>query len=267
MKKTLSMLVFATLLSANVSAQSSIKNWSVTNYNEWTLNSRVWCTNYFTTLIYALAESSIKRYAADDRMTVEIDGKKVKTSFSREQEQLFDRILPDPDLVFPIGLEKGGFDNQDIYGPYHRAFSNPIKHIGDYAVGVDASYKPGYLGAYAGAYFKSQEICFKDNDDNLRGYYFQPRVGIVMGGYRQSFEAGVFYDVVAGCGGTVEDTNKDRIKGGLGLDFSFASNHKYSKSLIQFSMPLHNFLNSSYNGQAGMKRKVGYIMLTHRVFL
>jgi hypothetical protein len=39
------------------------------------------------------------------------------------------------------------------------------------------------------------------------------------------------------------------------------------KTLLQFSMPLHNFLNSDNQYWKGMKRKVGYIMLTQRIIL
>jgi hypothetical protein len=78
-----------------------------------------------------------------------------------------------------------------------------------------------------------------------------------------------FYDVVTGCGGSIDDTNKDRLKGGWGLDFALSSTNKDGKSkfLIQFSMPLHNFLNDGFLGQEGMKRKVGYIALTERICL
>ena len=121
MKKTLTTLALALAISLNASAQSD---------KEWTLNSRAWCTNYFTTLIFAAAESMVKEYATDD---------------DSKAEKAFDHIIPDPDLVFPIGMGKSGFSDDgvygDIYGPYHRAFSNPFKHIGDYAIGVDASRK------------------------------------------------------------------------------------------------------------------------------
>ena len=220
-----------------------------------TVNSRAWCTNYFTTAIYGLAESLVKEFAADD---------------NTKAEKIMDHIIPDPDLVFPIGMGKSGFDDPyNIYGPYHRAFGNPFQHIGDYAIGVDASYKSSILGFYAGTYFKSQEICNKETDDNLRGFYIQPRAGLIMGSKKNAFEAGVFYDIVTGCGGSIANTDKDRLKGGLGLDFAFSTTDKKdkTKTLLQFSMPLHNFFNTDYAGQSGLKRKVGYIMLTQRIIL
>ena len=245
MKKVLTTLVLALTLSVNASAQTD---------KPWTLNTRGWCTNYFTTLIFTATESLIKEYAIDD---------------NDEAEKTYDCIVPDLDLVFPIGMGKSGFDDADIYGPYHYAFGNPFKHIGDYAIGVDASYKQSTLGFYAGTYFKSQEIVFKKTDDNLRGFYIQPRAGLVLGSNKRAFEAGVFYDIVTGCGGSVEKTEKDMLKGGLGLDFAFSSTDKKEKvkTLLQFSMPLHNFLNSDNQYWKGMKRKVGYIMLTQRIIL
>ena len=245
MKKVLTSMVLALTMSINASAQTD---------NPWTLNSRAWCTNYFTTVIYAAAESMVKEFALDG---------------NSEAAKTFDCIVPDPDLVFPIGLQKSGFDNHDIYGPYHRAFGNPIKHIGDYAIGVDASYKQSTLGFYAGTYFKSQEIVFKESDDNLRGFYVQPRAGLIIGSAKRAFEAGVFYDIVTGCGGSVDTTDKDMLKGGMGLDFAFSSTDKKDrcKTLLQFSMPLHNFLNPDNQYVKGMKRKVGYIMLTQRIIL
>ena len=245
MKKVLTTLALVLSISISASAQSD---------KPWTLNSRAWCTNYFTTVIYAAAESLVKEFALDG---------------NSEAAKTFDCIVPDPDLVFPIGLQKSGFDNNDIYGPYHRAFGNPIKHIGDYAIGVDASYKQSTLGFYAGTYFKSQEIVFKETDDNLRGFYVQPRAGLIIGSAKRAFEAGVFYDIVTGCGGSVATTDKDMLKGGLGLDFAFSTTDRKekNKTMLQFSMPLHNFLNPDYAGQAGMKRKVGYIMLTQRIIL
>ena len=71
-----------------------------------------------------------------------------------------------------------------------------------------------------------------------------------------TIEAGVFYDVVSGCSGSVGDTRNDRIKSGFGLDFAigFIASKKKSKTTLAFSMPLHNFLDPSYPGQATMKR-------------
>ena len=247
MKKLISIVVLTFGMSFSAMAQDDC--------SDWTFKTRAWCTNYFTTVIYDFVEIGLK-------------GLLFK---GNEKDSLWvERILPDAQLMFPVGMGKKGFEGPtDIYGPYHRAFANPFKHIGDYAVGADVSYMPKTFGLYAGAYFKSQEIVFKETDDNLRGFYFQPRVGLIAGDKELSFEAGVFYDVVTGCGGSIDDTNKDRLKGGWGLDFALSSTNKDGKSkfLIQFSMPLHNFLNDGFLGQEGMKRKVGYIALTERICL
>ena len=244
MKKTLLTTLMAAMVAVNASAQS-----------DWTLNTRAWCTNYFTGLIYNGITQGIKHFVFEgytkDSLTIE-------------------RIIPQAALVFPVGMGKSGFDDPgNIYGPYHRAFSNPIKHIGDYAIGLDLSYKPLVMGVYAGAYFKSQEIVYKSKE-NLRGFYFQPRAGLVVGGKRNTFEAGVFYDVVTGYrSSTGEELTKDIIKGGLGLDFALSSTDRKEQSqmILQFSMPLHNFIDDTFPGMAGKKRKVGYIMCTRRIFL
>ena len=127
---------------------------------------------------------------------------------------------------------------------------------------------PTVVGLYAGTFFKSQEIRFKDPEENLRGFYFQPRGGLCLGGKKGTIEGGVFYDMVVGCGGSVDDINKDRLLSGLGLDFALSWNvNGHHKTMAQFSMPLHNFLNEDYTGGMlkGKVRKVGYLMLTHRI--
>lgn len=219
----------------------------------WTLNTRAWSTNYFTSLVFLGISESVCSFAFR----------------GNEKDSMWaERIIPTPDLVFPIGMGKKGFaDPYDIYGPYHRAFGNPFKHIGDYGIGLDISFKPSFLGFYGGAYFKSQEVVFKKTDDNIRGFYFQPRAGLMIGRDKAAVEAGVFYDVLTGCGGSVDGTEKDMLKGGLGLDFGLTSIDKKGKTVLQFSMPLHNFFNTDYAGQQNLKRKVGYIMLTRRISL
>ena len=258
MKKIFAIMVMTVMMTASASAQSFD--------SDWTLNTRLWSTNYFTCSIYNLAEGLVKAFVFDGNKSDSITA---------------DRIIPDCDLVFPVGMSKKGFEGfNDIYGPYHYAFGNPFKHIGDYAVGIDVSYHPSFIGAYAGAYFKSQEIVFKETDDNLRGFYIQPRAGLVFGNRQHSFEAGVFYDALTGCGGSWDydipggqtvEPEKDMLKGGWGLDFALSSSDKKSiyKTSLQFSMPLHNFLNEDYKSGMfhGMKRRVGYITLTQRIRL
>ena len=249
MKRFCLIITMAVLVSSNTWAQSSDK--------KWTLDSRVWSTNYFTTLIWTAAAGLVNEVAFDE------DTKEALTA---------ERILSYADLVFPIGLQKKGFSGaSDIYGPYHRAFSNPFKNLGDYGIGLDVSYKPSVMGGYAGIYYKSQEIVFKDTDKNLRGNYIQPRAGLVFGS-SDAFEVGMFYDIVVGSEGSMPGIDKDMLKSGVGLDFALAfsfDKDDKSKTILQFSMPLHNFINEDYAGGSlkGMKRKVGYIMLTSRIFL
>jgi len=246
MKRILTISILAVLMAIQVSAQDK---------PQVTLNTRAWCTNYFTTALYDLASIAVKSFAFNG---------------CKSDSMLGERLIPIADLVFPVGMGKKGFDGtNEIYGPYHYAFGNPFKHIGDWGVGFDASYKPSLLGFYAGAYFKSQEIVFKDPKDNLRGFYFQPRGGIILGSDKSAIEAGVFYDVVTGCAGSVPVTDTKRLQNGLGLDFALSWRNSSRKSMtqLQFSMPLHNFLDTDFPGQQGMKRKVGYIRLTRRVML
>lgn len=244
MKRILAITIVATMVSVNASAQSKS--------SDWTLNTRAWSTNYWTSLIYGVVESSIKVLVKDNET----------------DSLIMERVLPDPSLVFPVGISKSGFNGvNDIYGPYHRAFGNPIKHIGDYAIGLDASWRPCVIGAYCGAYFKSQEIVFKQSKDNLRGFYVQPRAGVILGNKKNTFEAGAFYDVVTDAGGSLANASEDMLKGGWGLDFALSHSDKKGRSqtFLQFSMPLHNFIDSDYPGFAGMKRKVGYISICERI--
>lgn len=241
MKKVLFVIVMGAMLSLNANAQS-----------KFTLNTRAWSTNYFTTILYDIANGTVKYLLVSDstdRMT-------------------YSRIVPSADLVFPVGIEKKGFNEaNDIFGPYHRAFKNPFTRPGDFGIGLDASWRPSFFGLYAGAYFKSQEICFRANDDNLRSFYFQPRAGIIIG-RKNAIEAGVYYDLVVDASGRYPGVEKAMFSNGLGLDFAFSHrSSKYHESLITFMMPLHNFLNENYEGGAftGMKRRVGYIMLTERI--
>ena len=250
MKKTLLIVIMTVLLTAGASAQ--------TTRQQFTFNTRTWSTNYWTTLLYNLAHSAVVHFAFDGNSTDSL---------------IVESILPSSDLVFPIGMAKAGFEApmHDIYGPYHRAFSNPFKRIGDYGIGLDMSWKPVSIGIYAGAYFKSQEICFMPNDESLRGFYFQPRAGLVMGGNKHALEAGVFYDKVVGCGGTWEARNIEMLQSGWGLDFALSRTVAKGrhKTMLMFSMPLHNFFNTAYadGSLKNVHRRVGYIMLTHRVVL
>ena len=238
------------LLTAGASAQ--------TTRQQFTFNTRTWSTNYWTTLLYNLAHSAVVHFAFDGNSTDSL---------------IVESILPSSDLVFPIGMAKAGFEApmHDIYGPYHRAFSNPFKRIGDYGIGLDMSWKPVSIGIYAGAYFKSQEICFMPNDESLRGFYFQPRAGLVLGGKEHALEAGVFYDKVVGCGGTWEARNIEMLQSGWGLDFALSRTVAKGrhKTMLMFSMPLNNFFNTAYadGSLKNVHRRVGYIMLTHRVVL
>ena len=228
------------MLSLNAKAQS-----------DFTLNTRAWSTNYFTSALYDIANNAVEYLLISDstnRLT-------------------YSRIIPSSDLVFPVGIEKKGFEDYDISGPYHRAFKNPFTRTGDVGVGLDASWRPTFFGLYAGAYFKSQELCFRADDANLRSFYFQPRAGIIIG-EKNAIEAGVYYDMVVGAGGRFPGVEKDMFSNGLGLDFALS--HKSSnkhQTLIAFMLPLHNFLNEDYGGGIfnGMKRRVGYIMLTERI--
>ncbi len=245
MKKILAIAILSVMMVGKAAAQES-------SSSKWSLDTRAWSTNYFASMLYSGITSIVKHYAFDGNTADSL---------------IVERIVPTFDLVFPVGMGKQGLD---IYGPYHYAFGNPFKHIGDYAFGVDASFKASTVGFYAGAYFKSQEIRFKHSLGNLRGYYFQPRAGIIIGGKSEAFEAGVFYDAVTGCSGScTNNPDKDCLKGGWGLDFAFSSKYSNGKGacILQFSMPLHNFLDTKYPGNAGLKRKVGYIMLTQRVYL
>lgn len=243
MKKHLASILLAILFTANVSAQ-----------NEWTLNTRAWSTNYFTMLIWDAVTVPTKVF---------IFGKNEADSI------LADRIIPDAELVFPFGAQKEGFGNAPIYTPYHRAFGNPIKHPGDYAIGIDASWKPSAIGVYAGAYFKSQEVVFKQLN-SIRGYYFQPRLGLVAGkGHEHAVELGVFYDVLTGSGGKMAGPKKDMIRGGIGVDAAFSLTPDEGKTSyqIQVSTPFHNFFSKNVEKAYGWKRRVGYIMFTSRIAL
>lgn len=251
MKKFLLMVAVAIMTTTNASAQAEQRS-------AWTLNTRAWCTNYFTTAIWDLVTRGVIHFTCD----------------GNEQDSLWaERVIPTADLVFPIGMGKQGFGEDDIYGPiygpYHYAFGNPFKHIGDYAIGADMSYKPCFVGFYVGTYFKSQEVVFKENKDNIRGFYVQPRVGLIMGSGKRALEAGVFYDILTGSGGSTPNIERKMLQSGIGLDFSLSrtTDDGKSKTLLSFSMPLHNFFNTDYAGQQNLKRKVGYIMLTQRICL
>ena len=246
MKKLLSIVVMVVMFASSVSAQES--------KCQFTINTRAWTTNYWTNILYNIAQGAIVYWALDDN-------------------KIADAVIPSADLVFPIGIAKEGFAAPyDIYGPYHRAFSNPFKQLGDYGIGLDASCMTTNVGMYAGVYYKSQELCFKTGDENLRGNYFQPRAGLIFGKDRKAFEMGVFFDEPLSCTGSFQywgTPNKEMIQGGWGLDFAFSltsRDNKY-KNMITFSMPLHNFLNEDYGGGLlkGFNRRVGYIMLTSRI--
>ena len=243
MKKAFSIALLTVILAASATAQES--------NSHFTFNTRAWTTNYWTDILFNIAQVAVVHWACDD-------------------DPIAEAIIPDADLVFPVGIAREGFVGPyDIYGPYHRAFSNPFKQLGDYAIGLDASWKHTGIGLYAGVYYKSQELCFIQDNQTLRGNYFQPRAGLIMGKGRKALEIGLFYDQVVSCGGTWNNPNKEMLQNGFGLDFALSLTNRdgNQKNLLTFSLPLHNFLNEAYAGGLlqGMNRRVGYIMLTHRV--
>ena len=87
MKKLLLLTIVTILSTANVAAQEDSK---------WTLNTRAWTTNYFTSSLESVAKELLMSFAFDDD---DSEGKK-----------WVDRIIPSTDLVFPVGLQKKGFD-------------------------------------------------------------------------------------------------------------------------------------------------------------
>lgn len=262
MKKIIITFAAVAMLATSAAAQGNI-----------TLNSRAWSTNYWTTILYNVAQG----------FTVSMLG-----SHSHADSLAIATLLPGADLVFPVGMAKEGFtDYTDIYGPYHRAFATPFKKMGDFCVGIDASWTPTFVGLYAGVFFKSQELVFRTNDQNLRSFYFQPRGGLVITFEDLSIEGGVFYDKVVGCSGNLNDEawgnfiatpDKGMLSDGLGLDFGVSyKTSAHSKTVLMFSMPLHNFFNEGYECRdalgnpfkpwEGYNRRVGYITLTHRIRL
>ena len=247
MKKILSLVIVALMAITSLSAQGA-----------WTLNTRGWTTNYWTMLIYNTARNTV---------VVLTDGG------DDEDAQTLEFILPECDLVFPVSIEKAGFaDPNDIRGPYYYAFGTPFKHVGDFAFGIDASWTPKAIGLYVGTFYKSQEIVFQPNDDHLRAFYFQPRAGLVFGRHKTTLEAGVYYDMPISAYGTpgsvYANADKTMFAEGLGLDFALGYNITGNdRTIIQFSMPLHNFLNENHPSGlfTGMHRRLGYIMLTQRI--
>lgn len=183
------------------------------------------------------------------------------------------RVLPDWTLAWPIGIEKEGFDNNDIHTPYKKFMGIPF-YDGDYAFGIDFSYySPWYIGFYSGTYIKSQEIIFKENDEHLRSFALQPRGGLSIHYKGIALEGGVFFDIIVGAGGNFKNSNIEMLKNGLGLEFSLTLMADKKLLSITYSMPLHNFLNENYKDASGanpfdgMKRRIGYIMLNYRFIL
>lgn len=243
MRKLITSIVLAVLFTTNVSAQ-----------DEWTINTHAWSTNYFTTLLWDAVAVTTKEFVFD----------------GDDESSLANRIIPTADLVFPFSVKKSGFGGPtEIYSPYHRAFSNPIARLGDYGIGIDASWKPTFIGLYAGAYYKSQEVVFKQFN-GIRANYIQPRFGLVAGkGNSHALEVGMFYDILTGSGGRMAGPKKDMLRGGWGLDvsYSFTPSGEKKQYLIQVSTPFHNFFSKDAERAFGYDRRVGYIMFTSRIAL
>ena len=207
MKKSLFIATLAVILSCNVFAQDTKKQFSI--------NTNAWTSNYWTDIIYSTARGVLTHFTLKGNESDSI---------------IVESILPYCGTVFPIGMAKQGFhDPNDIYGPYHRAFSTPFKQLGDYGIGL---------------------------------LFGQSTLGL---------EVGTFYDKVVGCSGSYRPTSKDMFLDGWGLDIALSygsSRRNQSRSILRFSMPFHNFFNEAYadGSLQGMKRRVGYIMFSHRVF-
>lgn len=97
---------------------------------------------------------------------------------------------------------------------------------------------------------------------------------------KMAIEGGVFYDKVIGGTGNLDIVGADKgmFSDGLGLDFGLTYDFTArSKTVLMFSMPLHNFFNEGYEGTTwngtfgkpwkGVDRRVGYITITHRIRL
>lgn len=108
------------------------------------LNAKAWTTNYYSLLIYTSFYRALYFLIEDPNA-----------------KDIYLFLMPNSSGAFPVGIEKNGFESNEIYGPYHRAFSNPFKHLGDYSIGLDGTYKWNRFGVYVGIHFKSQEITSK----------------------------------------------------------------------------------------------------------
>ena len=82
MRKLITSIVLAVLFTTNVSAQ-----------DEWTIDTRAWSTNYFTTLLWDAVAVTTKEFVFD----------------GDDESSLANRIIPTADLVFPFSVKKSGF--------------------------------------------------------------------------------------------------------------------------------------------------------------
>ena len=85
MKKVIITLAAVAMLATSASAQSTV-----------TLNSRAWSNNYWTTILYNIAQGLVVSTLGADN---HVDSVALAC------------ILPGADLVFPVGMAKSGFEN------------------------------------------------------------------------------------------------------------------------------------------------------------
>lgn len=156
---------------------------------------------------------------------------------------------------------------------YARTFSNPIKRMGDCAIGLSGEYyfEETNFGLYGSLKYKSTEVSFKGTQLNDRARYFSPELGLRLrsgkgedSGFTFGFSAA--YDLMFKYKGNIHDYSKSAANSGFTGNVSLGIYSENGVFSIKYSMPFYNFYNNNYSPDGGttlpfkdVDRKIGYI--------
>lgn len=196
--------------------------------------------------------------------------------FSPEDDEDF-YFRPSCDFIFPVSVENNAPNSfGEMRGGYTRAFSTPWKRIGDFRVGVGASWDNVNtpFGAYVGLNYKTNEVVFSDDNRNDRTHYFCPELGMKLrfgngGGFL--IETGASYDIAFAYKGKYHDYNKNAVNSGISIDMALGIWAGAASFVIKYTHPTYNYYNKEFTPDNGVSypfadvnRKMGYISLVGR---
>lgn len=173
-------------------------------------------------------------------------------------------IAIENDAPYSFGEMKNG---------YARTFSNPIKRMGDCAIGLSGEYffEETNFGLYGSLKYKSKEVSFEGTELNDRARYISPELGLRFrtgkgDDYGSTFGISAAYDIMFKYKGNIHDFGNSAVNSGFSGIISIGFYNEDVLFSIKYSVPFYNFYNNSYSPDGGttlpfkgVERKISYI--------